>query len=138
MKEFLIFLWQLPQNFLGLLLITITKAEMKERVFEDKVIPYYIAKRFKKYWSGVSLGRYIVFTKEYFSYNKAVLHEYGHQRQSLYLGWLYLIVIGLPSVTGNLIDRFAHKTWTYQQRTDWYYKKLIWEKSADFLGGVIR
>jgi hypothetical protein len=27
-----------------------------------------------------------------------VAHEYGHSRQSRYFGWLYLLVIGLPSV----------------------------------------
>jgi len=52
----------------------------------------------------------------------------GHQKQSLYLGWLYLIIIGLPSVTGNLLNRVI----------DFDYYKQPWEAWADKLGGVKR
>lgn len=30
--------------------------------------------------------------------DSTIKHEYGHTIQSKYLGWLYLIIIGLPSI----------------------------------------
>ena len=36
---------------------------------------------------------------------KTIKHEYGHQKQSLYLGWFYLLIIGIPSFLGNIWDR---------------------------------
>lgn len=126
MKKFLMYLWQLPQNILGLLVILFTGAEfsLAYSVWETR-----------KYSFGVSLGRYIIFGK-HFEYTD-LKHEQGHQRQSLYLGWLYLIVIGLPSALGNLYDRIAHRSWNYKSRIKWYYSQP-WEAWADKLGGVER
>lgn len=125
MKSILKYLWQLPQNILGLLVIFFSKASYD---------PIY------DIWNtgchfGVSLGRYVILYAR--SNSKSIKHEQGHQKQSLYLGWLYLLVIGLPSATGNLIDRWFHKKWTYSKRTVWYYSQP-WEHWADKLGGVIR
>lgn len=129
MNKILLYIWQLPQNLLGLLVILFTKAE--------KTNPFYW--RTSKYNLGVSLGRYIIFGAVSDRYIKwqTVKHEQGHQKQSLYLGWLYLLVIGLPSVIGNLYDRIAHKRWSYEDREKWYYNQP-WEKWADKLGGVDR
>ena len=128
MKNILLYLWQLPQNLLGLLVILFTKAE--------KTNPFYW--RTGKYRFGVSLGSYIIFgaiSDRQIEW-RSVKHERGHQKQSLYLGWLYLLVIGLPSALGNLWDRLAHiPYWTYEERMEWYYSQP-WEKWADKLGGV--
>lgn len=64
-------------------------------------------------------------------------HEYGHTIQSRYLGPLYLLVIGLPSILGNIWDRINHKTWMYSKSCQWYYNQP-WEKWADLLGRVDR
>lgn len=119
MKNFLLYLWQLPQNILGLIVIFCTKAEKKD---------YYI---FKKYYItrknlGVSLGNYIII---YMVYNqKDLMHEYGHQKQSLILGPLYLLIVGIPSAIHNLISR----------KTNCNYYHFWTEKWADKLGGVNR
>lgn len=115
MKKILLYLWQLPQNLLGLLVIAFTKARKRGVVYATG------GRRF-----GVSLGKYIIFGG-YYSVT-SIKHEQGHQKQSLYLGWLYLIVIGLPSVTGNLLNRVI----------DFDYYRQPWEAWADRLGGVIR
>jgi hypothetical protein len=115
MKNILLYLWQLPQNLLGLLVIAFTKAEKKGNLYHT------YEHRF-----GVSLGKYIIFGG-CFSYID-IEHEQGHQKQSLYLGWLYLLVIGLPSATGNLLNRVI----------DFDYYKQPWEAWADRLGGVER
>ena len=115
MKKIILYLWQLPQNLLGLLVIAFTRAEKKGDIYVAK------GRRF-----GVSLGKYIIFRGFFNSTDRK--HEMGHQKQSLYLGWLYLIIIGLPSVTGNLLNRVI----------DFDYYKQPWEAWADKLGGVKR
>ena len=88
---------------------------------------------------GVSLSKYfILLSKEYERFlDLTVKHEYGHAIQSVYLGPLYLIIIGLPSVLGNLYDRIFHKNWKSVDRIKWYYNQPV-EKWADKLGRVDR
>ena len=115
MKNILLYLWQLPQNLLGLAVIAFTGAK-------KQCLTY----RTHKYRFGVSLGKYIIFGG-YYSYID-LLHEIGHRKQSRYLGWLYLPVIGLPSAMGNLLNRVI----------DFDYYKQPWEAWADRLGCVVR
>lgn len=128
MKKFLIYLWQLPQNLIGLIVVLITKSVKKEVDISGVSITYYLANRFNKKWAGVSLGNYIIIAKRMYETELTIKHEYGHQRQSLYLGWLYVFVIGIPSVIGNLLHR--------KFRFDYYQQP--WEHWADKLGGVKR
>ena len=121
----LLWVWQLPQNILGLLVILFTQA-----VRCGTCLWVTTKARF-----GVSLGNYIIFGQKVDE--TSVKHERGHQKQSLYLGWLYLIIIGLPSFCGNIFDRLFHKNWSYAERMDWYYNQP-WEKWADKLGGLER
>jgi hypothetical protein len=71
---------------------------------------------------GISLGKYIILSHDDID---SIKHEYGHSVQSRYLGWLYLLVIGLPSLL-----------WAMFYKGDDYYK-FYTEKNADKLGGVI-
>ncbi len=116
-------LWQLPQNIIGLIATLVFRGIYSKT---DKV--YYTLSNI-----GVSLGSYIIVNK-YCSLN-TIKHEKGHQKQSLILGPLYLIIIGLPSACGNIIDRVFHKKWSIHARLNWYYS-LPWEAWADNLGGV--
>lgn len=133
--------WQLPQNLIGFLLTR--KYEYKSvRCLEKTVDGRWITVYFKPFFrSGISLGDYIIL--DYYRYcgkacsRQAVAHEYGHSRQSLILGWFYLLLVGLPSIIGNIWDRLFHKKWTSDQREKWYYNRYP-EKWADKLGGVIR
>ena len=87
--------------------------------------------------SAISLGNYIFLDSDgNFSYT-TIKHEFGHQKQSLMLGPLYLIIIGLPSIIGNIIDRIKHKQFRRYYDPDFYYKQP-WEAWADKLGGVVR
>lgn len=126
MKKFLLYLWQLPQNVLGMLVIAFTKA-----VYSTDY-DIWVA---DGYHFGVSLGRFIILGGH--AESTSVLHERGHQRQSLYLGWFYLLLIGLPSALGNVYDQIAHQEWYLSDREKWYYSQP-WEKWADKLGGVDR
>ena len=114
MKEVLLYIWQLPQNLLGLAVIAASRA------WHVPTIGAWLTHcNF-----GVSLGNYIVMNKN--CTDITLLHERGHQKQSLLLGPLYLLVIGLPSAVGNLLERKLH----------FDYYKQPWEAWADKLGGV--
>ena len=123
MKKFLMYMWELPQNLLGLLLRVIYKG--KDSQYEDVVV-----RRSLKMKGGISLGRYIVLNQ--FSSELTLKHEYGHCLQSRRLGWLYLIVIGMPSIIwAGMYGRVMPKS------ENGYYK-FYSEKWADKLGGVKR
>lgn len=135
MKKLILYLWQLPQNLLGLLLIIICRAKRKH--YYD--IPCYICKLFH---SGISLGQYIILDEiylrlPYLDLIDVLKHENGHSKQSLRLGWLYLLVVGLPSIIRNIYDRIKHKKWSYTKRCKWYYGGYP-ENWADKLGEVKR
>lgn len=122
--EIILYIWQLPQNLLGLLVILFTGA--KKDVWDG--ITYYNG----KLCGGVSLGNYIIIDRRYYNDVRTPHHEHGHQIQSKYLGILYLILIGIPSGLGNLIFRIPYVRMHYD-----YYSQP-WERWADKLGGVQR
>ena len=123
MRKILLYIWQLPQNALGLLLRAIYKG--KDSLYEDAIV-----RRSTKMRGGISLGKYIIINQ--FSSKKTVMHEYGHCRQSVYLGWFYLLVIGLPSLV------WAGLYGTLIPSTKNGYYRFYTEKWADRLGGVTR
>lgn len=117
MKKFLLFIWQLPQNILALIILLIN---YRNRKWFPK---YYTVKYL--FDKSVSLGNFILFDEDITVLDKTLKHEQGHQKQSLYLGPLYLLVIGLFSLVGNIL----HRIWKFN-----YYKQP-WEAWADKLGG---
>lgn len=135
MKKVLLYIWQLPQNLLGLLVILFTRARYNNISYKRDEC-FWLS---HKYDFGVCLGEYIIIGANYNRMIKVETfnHEKGHKKQSKMLGPLYLLLIGLPSITGNIYDRIAHRNWSYLARTEWYYKQP-WEAWADKLGGVER
>lgn len=118
----LMYIWQLPQHLLGLLLLLTFKGQRESY----KGVTYYYCKRLK---GGISLGKYILLGNHR---EKDIFHEYGHCKQSLRLGWLYLLVIGVPSLVWATIYGRATR-----QTLNGYYK-FYTERWADKLGGVER
>ena len=104
MKDFikvLLYIWQLPQNLLGLLLFRWYGHDDAIRGEHRRAKVLYS----QKMRGGISLGKRIILPLKYAglsnSYVRLTLdHEWGHTRQSLYLGWLYLPIIGIPSILG--------------------------------------
>lgn len=116
MKNVFLYLWQLPQNLVGLFLkLFYKKDEHPCRTAPD--IDITVSKKFR---GGISLGKYI-FLSTRINWSSKVEHEYGHCLQSQMLGPLYLFVVGLPSL--------LHK-WLY--KGDNYYD-FYTEKWADKL-----
>lgn len=116
------FLWQLPQNLLGLLFLLFIRGEEKHYL---NGIAFYYSKRFR---GGISLGRYIILGEKL---ERSIKHEYGHCLQSKMLGPLYLIVVGLPSIIWAMLYG-----WLIQETKDGYYR-FYTEKWANRLGGVV-
>lgn len=131
MRNVILYIWQLPQNLLGLLLIAFYRPERKHIMDNGNEI--YFSTRMK---GGISLGKYSIVNVGHYRMDIAeslkrdtVRHEaIGHARQSLYLGWIYLLVIGLPSIVWAA---------TYKGEKKGYYK-FFTEKWADKLGNVTR
>lgn len=118
------FVWQLPQNLLGLLFLAFLHPCKIVRT-ED----YAVVRTSRKMRGGISLGHY-VFLSLYQCTGITINHELGHCRQSMMLGPLYLLVIGLPSIIWAWLgDRIAPDRSYY-----WFYT----ERWADRLGGVER
>lgn len=120
----LLYIWQLPQNLLGLLLVAILRPEIG---YDFDGARLYYATRMR---GGISLGRYIIVRSAMRDFTgRTEWHEYGHSRQSLILGPLYLFVIGIPSLIWAAIFRPGYGRSYY----DFYT-----ERWADKLGGVDR
>ena len=97
MKEFFInYIWQLPQNLLGMLYKDCISDNIITRVNCDATdYECYLTRS----GGGITLGRYI-FVNQYFKdLSNVILHERGHVKQSRILGPLYIIIIGIPSIS---------------------------------------
>jgi hypothetical protein len=123
--KIILFLWQLPQNLLGLLVILFSRAKKKNDYWISERIP-----------SGISLGDFIILRKQGQS-ERVIKHEKGHQIQSKIFGPLYLFIIGLPSIFRNLWATFAIRVLNKDpvDVIHWYYSGYP-EKWADILGKV--
>ena len=97
MREFFInYIWQLPQNLLGMLYKDCISDNIITRVnCDDTDYECYLT----RYGGGVTLGRYIFVNQNYTDLSNVILHEIGHTKQSRILGPLYLIIIGIPSIS---------------------------------------
>lgn len=132
------YLWQLPQNVIGFIYSRFAKST-SHFYFNGKNTRVYYVPCFR---AGVTLGRYIILDPAYKRISsgrllETVKHEYGHSVQSKYLGWLYLLLVGISSITRNIWDRLFHKKWEHEKRENWYYSSYP-ENWADKLGGVNR
>ena len=145
LKEVVFFIidwtWGFPQTLLGFILThTIWQGAERERELSEKFSTVVSIGGVKKgrlynYLSGFSLCRYICLHGKYYNnvleLERTIRHECGHSRQSRRLGWLYLLVVGIPSAINNLRSRVDDHVWkTYYQRYP--------ESWADRLGGVER
>ena len=120
--EILKWIWQTPQNIVGLLFRLVYP--WKPILFNG--VDVVVDKRFK---GGISLGRTIIVKAPYLDNPDTWKHEYGHTRQSLYLGSLYLLIVGLPSLLW---------AWYWNPSRGCSYYSFYTEKWADKLGGVER
>ncbi len=92
MKKIARYLWQLPQHLIAGTLLLLLRRRIDRRKDSGDNHIYYVFSRY----GGISLGAYLLVHRE--ADDLLLRHELGHSRQSLMLGPLYLLVIGLPSL----------------------------------------
>lgn len=119
------YIWQFPQWVLSIILIKIYNGE---KTFSISDVDYYISKTLP---GGISLGKNIILNKNKEKSRKTKWHEFGHSKQSKILGWLYLIIIGLPSYV--MAQRYLKGKISLKK-----YYNFYTEKWADKLGGIKR
>jgi hypothetical protein len=135
LKHILLYIWQLPQNLLGLILVLFYNPD-KKHVLDSGVIVFYS----KRMLGGISLGKYCIVNHHYYLKSityaiaqNVVRHEaIGHTKQSQMLGWFYLPVVGLQSIIWAGLYGTVIKT-----SKNGYYK--FWTEAwADKLAGIKR
>lgn len=122
-RNLILFIWQLPQHIVAFIYFVYLVMMCKDLGVDSRykqaiVIPCVMR-------GAVTLGNY-VFVGLNSEYRKTVKHELGHTIQSKILGPLYLIVIGIPSITycglrrifpslrkKNYYDFYTEKTTNY-------------------------
>lgn len=128
--------WGILQTLLGFV-VFIFNIKSKHYFYNGAIVTVWNSK------SSVSLGMFIFITKEPFFYEKfkeeysaeelskrLLVHEYGHTIQSLILGPLYLIIMGIPSTIWGFLPSLNKKRKIKQIS----YFSFFTEKWANSLG----
>ena len=90
----LLFIWQLPQNLLGLIMLLFVGK--KTLLSKDNYISTF---KGSKMSGGISLGQIAIVSESLSRSEEHIAHERdGHTYDSKLFGPLYLLVIGLPSL----------------------------------------
>lgn len=119
------FILEFPQNIIGFLGFVIYAKVLK--------YPYYkyqgsLVTHVKGGWGAISLSKYI-FADDRCYQSNIIKHEYGHSIQSKILLFLYLPVIGLPSLIWNRLFK------GYRAKYSKSYYSFYTEAWANKLGG---
>lgn len=132
--DIFLWIWCFPQMLLGWIIKIIFKGKKSFYQIDGKAckVYHYDCKK-----GSISLGKYIMLCDSHCGDFETVRHEYGHYKQSLILGWLYLIVIGLPSLLWAwfLHEKFNNFRCKKHKPYVGYYD-FYTEKWANKLGGV--
>ena len=121
MKTAVLWAWCFPQMIVGVLVKIFTRARGVGDHYEYKIKS-----------GSVSLGEYIFLCPTHVGDERVLNHERGHRTQSRMLGWLYLPVIGLPSIIWD--GCFG----AYRKKHGISYYSFYTERWADRLGGIQR
>lgn len=126
MKNFIIkYVWQFPQMLAAWIWYLMRKKSILYNSIGNFYTVYVGANR-----GGVTLGDRIFISRCYHGeyLNMVIAHESGHVKQSLYLGPLYLIVIGIPSI----LWAWSHR-WIAPRKSYYWFYTEAW---ANKLGGL--
>ena len=138
MKRALYIIWQivwgLPQSFVGAIVFLATRPK-RYGMFKGAVVSTWPKT------SSISLGLFVFIAENAVgssddlgnpqcpALRRLIAHEYGHTIQSLVLGPLYLIVIGLPSVLWANFPALRRK----RKRSSISYYRFYTERNANWL-----
>ena len=118
-------LWGFPQSLVGAV-IFLLNLRRPHRSYHGAVVTEW------KYKSSVSLGLFVFLAaaKSPEAKQRILVHEYGHKVQSLMLGPLYLIGVGLPSVLWAGLPQMK----ALRRKKNISYYSVYPERWADRLG----
>lgn len=127
--------WGLPQSCLGFILWCVY-LRAPHRMYRGAVVTYWHKR------AAVSLGMFLflprsayiesissVLPSEVEKSEKLHIHEYGHSIQSLFLGPLYLLLVGIPSLVWAGFPPLSRQ-WREGKRG---YYSFFTERLADYL-----
>ena len=125
--------WELPQTLVGWLYSVVRAlAGQVDRVDTFGGITF-ATKKDWPYGMGVSLGTFVDLWaapwmqgegERYILGNQICQHEFGHTTDSQRFGWLYLLVIGLPSLL-NAIGKGNHNVFWTEIRANNHAKRYF-------------
>lgn len=115
--------WGIVQNVAGLAVLLLN-AHGRHYLYHGAIVTVWRVKR-----GNMALGMFIFLNEGVSEYT--MIHEYGHTVQSVILGPLYLLVIGLPSLLWCGLPICVN----YRKRRSVSYYTFYPERWADFLGG---
>ena len=95
----LLFIWQILQNIVGLIYLGISLGTFYEKRNGNWI--FFTTSN----QGSVSLGNFVFISSKLKNMDFTIKHELGHCIQSRYLGPLYLLVIGIPSITWVMLRR---------------------------------
>lgn len=124
MKHILIALWTLPQQIIGFIMFLLFCKGYKGKYYDAFIV------EMPNKWGSISLGNFLFVQNA--SNLTTIKHEYGHTLQGYRLGWLWLFIIGIPSIV------WAGCFTGYRRKHNVSYYSFYTEKWADKLGGVDR
>lgn len=121
-KMFMLWIWQIPQNYIAFFICGVLGPlctyggiyNNKSLIISNNIL------------SNFSLGDYIFIKPN--TPEKGIRHELGHSYQSQLLGWFYIPVIAIPSITHNIVHSIISKF-----GKAWNYYSFYTEKWADKL-----
>jgi hypothetical protein len=131
MITFLLYLWQLPQTIVGLILLAYCKLFKSAALIESYPGMGIRVYRVHGIPGSISLGTFVFVSEG--SSDTTKQHELGHSVQSYFLGPIYLLVIGIPSITWASL----YGTKLFPATSNGYYT-FYTEKWADKLAGIER
>ena len=123
-------IWQFPQNLCGIVYRTCLKDRLIASITNDYIKGVEAEAYLKKSKGSITLGKYIFIYQNYRDVTDTIRHECGHVKQSLILGPLYLIVIGIPSILHAALNNYIgcckkHKKGYYHFYTESWANKLM-------------
>lgn len=129
-ENILYWIWQLPQNLLGVLWRNIKKDSIITDISNNDIESVGAKAYLIKAGGTVTLGKYVFISQTYRDQGMTIKHECGHVKQSKMLGPLYLIVIGIPSILHAWINDYIGCN------EESGYSHFYTEKYADKLMGI--
>lgn len=130
MINYLSYIWQLPQNICGIIWKYIKRNSIITTISNNDIRKVGASTYLMKAGGAVTLGKYIFISQTYQDQTNTIKHECGHVKQSMILGPLYLIVVGIPSILHAWLNDYIGCD------KDKGYSHFYTEKWADKLMGL--